>query len=154
MDFYFLAQHCAPDVSPVTARAIVDVESGFDPLAIHVNGGILEHPPRSLREALATARALRASGWDFDIGLAQINVRNVERFRVALKEAFDPCTNLHLMQRILGECFERAHKSRLEEQIALRAALSCYHSGNLQEGFARGYVGRIVNAAKGTVKGP
>jgi len=154
MDFYLLAQHCAPNVSPVTTRALVYVESGFDPLAIHVNGAILEYQPNNLQQAVATARALRAQGWDFDIGLAQINVRNVERFGLALQEVFDPCTNLRLMQRLLGECFERARKLPGEEQFALRTALSCYNTGNLQDGFGRGYVGRVVNAAKGTAKGP
>jgi len=95
-----------------------------------------------------TAGALRAAGWDFDAGLAQINVRNVERFGVPLAQVFDPCTNLRLMQRILMDCFARAGQSRRAEQAALRQALSCYHTGNLREGVARGYVERIVNAAR------
>ena len=154
MDFYPLAQHCAPNVSAVTAHALVQVESGFDPLAIHVNGARLTRPPASLHEAVAIGRALRAKGWDFDIGLAQINVRNLEPLGVALKDVFDPCTNLRLMQRILGECFFRAKQIVTNEQIALRAALSCYNTGNLRNGFASGYVGRVVDAAKGASKGP
>jgi len=154
MDFSLLAQHCAPNVAPVTAHALVQVESGFNPLAIHVNGGQLAHSPKSLREAIATARALRARGWDLDIGLAQINVRNFEPLGVALRDVFDPCTNLRLMQRILGECFMRARKTLTDEQIALRDALSCYNTGNLRAGFDNGYVDRVVDAVKGTLKDP
>ena len=153
MDFDVMAQRCAPLVAPTTARALVEVESGFDPLAIHVNGGRLEYQPRNEREAIATAVALRTTGWDFDLGLAQINVRNVDRFGVPLAQALDPCTNLRLMQRILMDCFARASKrSDGFDQIALRDALSCYNTGNFREGFGRGYVGRILKAARSAMK--
>ena len=153
MDFDAMAQRCAPLVAPATARALVEVESGFDPLAMHVNGGRLERQPRNMREAVATAVALRAAGWDFDLGLAQINVRNVDRFGMPLAQVFDPCANLRLMQRILMDCVMRAVQQRGRvEQIALRDALSCYNTGNFREGFGRGYVGRIIRAARSAMK--
>ena len=39
MDFVSLAMQCAPMVAPLTMAAIVKTESGFNPLAIGVNGG-------------------------------------------------------------------------------------------------------------------
>ena len=51
--------------------------SGF--VAIGVVGGTLARQPRNIGEALATARALRSAGWNFSVGLGQINVTNFER---------------------------------------------------------------------------
>jgi type IV secretion system protein VirB1 len=142
---------CAPLVDPVTAQALVAVESGGNPLAIGVVGGELWHQPRSLPQAIATVRRLRAQGWDFSVGLAQINVHNLERLGLALESAFDPCANLRAMQAVLGECYGRAAKRRVgDEQQALRAALSCYYTGNFQSGFDAGYVARVVGAARHT----
>jgi type IV secretion system protein VirB1 len=57
-----------------TARALVSVESAFNPWAIGVVGGALVRQPRHRAEAMATAKALQAAGWNFSIGLGQINV--------------------------------------------------------------------------------
>ena len=154
MDFDSTAYRCAPYVAPATARALVRAESDMQPWAIHVKGGRLDHQPRTQREAIITAKALRAAGWDFDAGLAQINARNLERFGVPPERAFNPCTNLRLMQRLLGECFLRARQSGESEQLALREALSCYNTGNLRDGFHSGYVARVVQAARNTASGP
>ena len=149
-----MVQRCAPQVAPSTARALVQIESGANPWAIHVNGGRLERQPRTRPEAIATASALRAAGWDFDAGLAQINVRNIDRLGVPLAQAFDPCTNLGLMQRILGDCFARASRYVGGGQAALRDALSCYNTGNFRDGFRRGYVGQVLDAAHNASYGP
>src|SRR5271163_2302233 len=76
LDFVALAQQCAPQVSPVTMAAIVRTESGFNPYAIGVANGRLVRQPASLDEAVSTARALAAGGWNFSAGLAQVNHAN------------------------------------------------------------------------------
>lgn len=154
MDLSAIAHECAPYVAMQTVRAVVKVESGFDPLAIHVNGGRLERQPQTLEEAIVTARALRASGWDFDMGLAQISVRNADRLAVPIERVFDPCTNLRLMQRILQECFLEASRGGHGPRGDLAGALSCYNTGDLRSGFTNGYVGRVVAAAKRTEAEP
>ena len=58
-------------------RALVSVESAFNPWAIGVVGGALRQP-RTRAEALATAKALQDAGWNFSVGLGQINVGNFE----------------------------------------------------------------------------
>jgi type IV secretion system protein VirB1 len=143
---------CAPQVDAGTAHALVAVESSANPHAIGVVGGALERQPRDRAEALATAKALAATGWNFSVGLAQINVRNLDRLGLSLDSAFEPCTNLAAMQTILTECYERAASPRppaapLSEQRTLRQALSCYYSGNFTTGFDRGYVRRVAQAA-------
>jgi type IV secretion system protein VirB1 len=144
--FATLAMRCAPQVDAATARALVAVESHFDPHAIGVVGGVLERQPRSRVEAVATAEHLQAQGWDFSVGLAQINRRNFERLGLSTETAFDPCRNLRAMQAVLAECFDRAAPTA-SPQTALRQALSCYYSGNTVTGFRHGYVQRVVEAA-------
>lgn len=151
--FLSLALACAPQVHANTAAALVAVESGSNPHAIGVVGGALVRQPRNAGEALATARALQADGWDFSVGLAQINVRNLPRLGLTLAQAFEPCRNLGAMQTILGECHERAQvadpggEPTTHAQQALRRALSCYYSGNFSTGFVDGYVRRVALAA-------
>jgi type IV secretion system protein VirB1 len=144
-DFTALAMTCAPFVHASTARALVAVESGFNPHAIGVVGGALDRQPRNRAEAMATAKHLMANGWNFSVGLAQINLRNFERLGLSADTAFDPCQNLRAMQTVLGECL--ASRATKAEQVALREALSCYYSGNTVTGFRHGYVQRVVRAA-------
>ena len=145
-----LALACAPNVDARTVEALIAVESGHNPHAIGVVGGSLVRQPQQRAEAVATAKALRSGGWDFSVGLAQINVRNFERLGLSIETAFDPCTSLAAMQAVLTECFERATKRggevSIEPQRAVRQALSCYYSGNFVTGFQQGYVRRVVTA--------
>ena len=149
--FLALALACAPQVHADTTRALVSVESAFNPWAIGVVGGALVRQPRHRAEALATAKALQAAGWNFSVGLGQVNVSNFERLGLTLESAFEPCTNLSALQAVLGECFDRARTSVLTgpmDQAALRKALSCYYSGNFATGFRHGYVRKVVVAAR------
>jgi type IV secretion system protein VirB1 len=143
--FLALAATCAPLVDANTASALVAVESGFNPLAIGVVGGALDHQPRQRSEAVATARSLQAAGWNFSLGIAQINVQNLERLGLTVASAFEPCANLSAMQAILKDCFERASTRSSSTQQALRRALSCYYSGNFSTGFDHGYVRRVAS---------
>ena len=155
LTFATLVTACAPLVHPATAHALVAVESSFNPHAIGVVNGALERQPRNATEAVATAINLQAEGRNFSVGLAQINVSNLERLGLTIPDALDACRNLGAMQTLLGECFDRAGAGT--SQRALRRALSCYYSGNFITGFRDGYVGRVVTAARRVsagVRGP
>jgi type IV secretion system protein VirB1 len=143
-----LAPACAPDVAPRTLLAVARVESGFDPLAIGVNGA----PPirvkaRSVPEATAAARALLVAGRDIDLGLGQINVRNLAPLGLDLDSAFDPCRNLAASARVLQAGYRRAAPDAGGEQAALRTALSFYNTGRPDLGVRNGYVAKVVRAA-------
>jgi type IV secretion system protein VirB1 len=141
---------CAPLVHADTARALVSVESAFNPWAIGVVGGVLVRQPRHRAEALATAKALQAAGWNYSVGLGQINAGNFDRLGLTLESAFEPCNNLSAMQTVLVECFDRARASpvaKAPKQSTLHRALSCYYSGNFATGFRHGYVRKVVTAA-------
>lgn len=151
--FIALATLCAPLVHPGTTQEIVSTESTFNSHAIGVVAGSLQRQPRNTEEALATAQSLRAQGRNFSVGLAQINVHNLDRLGMSDADGFDSCKNLQAMQVILSECFERAGL-RDDSQASLRRALSCYYSGNFTTGFRHGYVSRVVSNAQNTARAP
>lgn len=116
---------------------VVQVESGANPYAIGVVGGELVRQPRSLDEAVATARMLDEQGYDFSLGLAQVNRRNLARYGLtSYRQAFDTCANLTTGARILAECYIRSGED-------WGKALSCYYSGNFVTGYRDGYVQKV-----------
>lgn len=151
LDFIALAEQCAPQVSPVTLAAIVRTESGFNPYAIGVVHGRLVRQPASQAEAVATVHALAAGGWNFSVGLAQVNRANWPAYGLNEQSAFEPCRNLAAGAAILQGCFELARRAqadtRRDAQSTLRASLSCYASGNFSTGYHTGYVQRVISGA-------
>lgn len=146
--FLALTLSCAPAVHVSTAHALVQVESSLNPWAVGVVGGELERQPQTRAEAIATARTLQSQGWNFSVGLGQVNVRNFTALGLTIDSAFEPCANLRAMQAILSDCFKRASASGSgPPHAALRRALSCYYSGNFTTGFTHGYVRKVARAA-------
>jgi type IV secretion system protein VirB1 len=116
---------------------VVKVESSFNPYAIGVVGGRLVRQPRSLAEALATVRMLEDKGYNFSLGLAQVNRYNLAKYGLSNYElAFQTCPNLQAGSRILAECHQRAGGD-------WGKAFSCYYSGNFTTGFRHGYVQKV-----------
>lgn len=145
-----LALSCAPHIHPVTLQALVRHESRARQYAIGVNakGHPLPRQPRTLSEASAAAQRLIDQGIDFDAGLGQINVRNWAWLKLDCTTVFDPCRNLAAAQTVLADCYARALPRHKDAQQALRAALSCYNTGNFSRGFSNGYVGKVPTQAQ------
>ncbi|REE06539.1 type IV secretion system protein VirB1 [Paraburkholderia sp. BL27I4N3] len=153
LDFNSLAQQCAPNVHPTTLQAVVRTESGFNPYAIGVVGGHLVRQPHDRPEAVATAKALQAQGINFSMGLGQVNKANLARYGLTYETAFDPCENLRAGSAILSDCYQRAAAAKGQGITALRAAISCYYSGNFTRGETAdaggtSYVQRVVANAQ------
>ena len=143
-----LAVQCAPGVASQTLLAVAQVESGFEPLAIGVNGRRpMRLTPATRAEASATAQSLIAGGASIDLGLGQINSRNLAWLGLSISDAFDPCLNLAASARILSADYRRAAAWSGDEQSALRTALSLYNTGDVRRGFLNGYVARVGRAA-------
>ena len=143
-----LAQACAPGVAPETLAAVAYVESRFDAMAIGVNRG--PRPTRLSRdhaEAARLAQSLLARGADLDLGLAQINSRNLAWLGLSVEDAFDPCRNLAAAATVLRAGYRPASDNPIHRQAALRVALSRYNTGHPQRGFRNGYVARVEAAA-------
>lgn len=124
-------------VSPQVMQHIVQVESGANPYAIGVVGGRLARQPRNMEEALATARMLENRGYNFSVGIAQVNRTNLGRYGLdSYRKAFNACDNLAAGARILAQCRDSAHGD-------WGKAFSCYYSGNFTTGFRDGYVQKV-----------
>lgn len=138
---------CAATVAPQTIMAIVRVESGGRPLLLGVNRpgqAPLTVAPQTEREAIDSARKFVAAGYSVDLGLMQINSRNLERLGLTIDRIFDPCTNLGAGARILTENFVNATKRYAHPASALGAALSAYNTGSNTAGFTNGYVAKVT----------
>lgn len=137
---------CAPMVSPETGVKLVRHESGGNPYAIGVNGPYVVRPqPRSREQAVATAKKLLAMAdvRSIDVGLAMINSSNLSWLGISLDQAFDPCTNLSAMQKVLLPAYERWAAVKGPGDHALQAALSEYNTGHPTRGLSNGYVSRV-----------
>ena len=143
-----LAAHCAPTVAPETLLSVVAVESRFEPLAIGVNGlPRVTLAPTSVDDAVARAGELIAAGRSLDLGLAQINSKNLAWLGLSLREVFEPCANLKAAARVLQEGYGRSDPDRVGQQAALRTTLSYYNTGHPSRGVGNGYVGKVEAAA-------
>lgn len=143
-----LAAQCAPTVAPETLLSVVQVESRFEPLAIGVNGlPRVTVAPTSVDDAVARAGELIAAGRSIDLGLAQINSKNLAWLGLSLREVFEPCTNLQAAARVLQDGYGRSDAERVGEQAALRTTLSYYNTGHPSRGVGNGYVGKVEAAA-------
>ncbi|MDQ3038512.1 MAG: lytic transglycosylase domain-containing protein, partial [Pseudomonadota bacterium] len=122
---------------------VVRVESSYNPFAIGVVGGKLARQPKTLPEALATVRMLEAKGYNFSLGLAQVNRYNLEKYGIAsYEQAFEVCPNLRTGSRILAECYSRSGGN-------WGKSFSCYYSGNFVTGYRHGYVQKIYASMRG-----
>lgn len=143
---FALASQCAPNVAPQTVLAIVQTESHGRPFALNVNGG--SQPPEQTNAASAAATAQRyiAAGYSVDLGLGQINSRNMRWLGLTWEMVFDPCTNIAALGRVITQNYSSAIFGR-EPQAALRVALSLYNTGSSSRGFRNGYVAKVVGNA-------
>ena len=112
---------------------VVRVESSGNPYAIGVVGGRLQRQPKNLAEAVATAKMLEQKGFNFSLGLAQVNRYNLKKYGLhSYEHAFQVCPNVKAGSHILRECYNRAKD--------WGKSFSCYYSGNFVTGYKHGYV--------------
>ena len=143
-----LAAQCAPSVASPTLLAVVRVESGFDPLAIGVNGPQrTQFHPGTAAEARTTAERLISQGVSVDLGLGQINSKNLSALGLTVSDAFDACTNLEASGRVLQAAYASTSREREGRDLAVLKALSIYNTGRTDRGFRNGYVAKVTAAA-------
>lgn len=119
---------------------VINVESGNNPFAIGVIGAHLERQPQNLDEAIATARMLESQGYNYSLGIAQVNRSNFARYGLdSYEKAFDLCPNLTAGTQILAQCYAQAGGD-------WGKAFSCYYSGNFAKGYEDGYVQKIFKS--------
>jgi type IV secretion system protein VirB1 len=148
-DFVAPDNECLRYAQAPIAQAMTFVESTFNPYAIGVVGGALVRQPRNKPEAVATALALKAAGWNYSMGCRQVNQSNLAKYGLDHNSVFDPRQNAMAGSAIYDECRTRAVAKFGEGDSSTRAALSCYYSGNFtrgqqKEGNKASYVDKVL----------
>lgn len=134
---------CATNIAPVTLDAVIAVESHGNPLAFNVNHLPEPQPrPASVAEAAITATSYIRRGFSVDLGLMQVNSRNLSALGLTITDVLDPCINIRAGGAILTVDYAEAARTRGDGQAALQAALSAYNTGDFARGFRNGYVAR------------
>ena len=141
-----LASQCAPSVAPETVLAVIQTESSGHQFALNVNGGRQPARQSNAAGAAATARRFVAAGYSVDLGLGQINSRNMRWLGLTWETVFDPCTNVAALARVLKTNYNSVKVGR-DPQTALQIALSMYNTGSQTRGFRNGYVAKVIGNA-------
>lgn len=143
MDLTTTIEQCsvANDIPHSVMRAIIKTESGFNPFAIGVVGARLVRQPQNISEAVATAEMLHKKGFNFSLGLGQVNKYNLKAHGLNYRTVFDNCNNIRAASQILTDCYHRALKIFSKDK-AMSAAFSCYYSGNFKTGFKPDFKGQ------------
>ena len=139
-----LILQCALNVAPSTMMAIIKTESRNNPLAIGINKGYrLKYQPKTPEQAKEWVTYLEKNNYNFDVGLAQINIKNIHKYGYKASDAIDPCLNLKMASDILRKNYKGALASSSNSSDALKKAISAYNTGNYQAGFRNGYVQKV-----------
>lgn len=135
-----LASSCpaAPVVPFDRIKATIEVESGYQALAIHENwpphSRGRSYLPASVAEAVALVAALHAQGHSIDAGLTGLNDANWSRLGLTAETVFEPRANVCAGMAVLAEAYA------VERRVSCR-----YNTGHPD--CANGYPERIERAA-------
>ncbi|TDH61237.1 lytic transglycosylase [Dankookia rubra] len=146
LDLPALYAECASDVHPVTMDLVVRHESGGNPLAIYDNTARRSYRPTDVDAAMDIIATMERLGHDFDLGLGQINRRNLPRLQLSARQALDPCTNLRAASLLLSSNYAAALRAGFSSgKAALDAALKMYNTGTFSRGdaYLARYYGRV-----------
>lgn len=125
-------------------RAIAKQESAGKPTALYINRWDQDQfSDLTLDEAVVVAETVIDAGYTVDVGLMGVNSRNIEHFGFSIRDAFDPCTNVTLGEKIYFENTLRAERAGRTGNDIARAALSLYNTGSFDRGFVNGYVDKV-----------
>lgn len=122
-----LALQCAPSIDPHMIVAFGQRESQLDPLTIHDNTtGQVIHGDGVVH----AAAQLISAGHSVDLGLMQINSRNLGLLGLPLRDAFTACKSVEAAAKLL-------------------ALMSRYNTGSPTRGLANGYAFHVMDALDG-----
>lgn len=134
-----LLNTCQNQVDASILKRLIDNESSRNPYAIAVVGAKAINQPDNQADAIQIATDLENEGFNYSLGLMQINKKNFPAYGLTIETAFDACTNIEVGADIFAQCYHRAKQQSSDKthQQLLDDAASCYYSGN----FSRGYQG-------------
>lgn len=150
----FLEQCSNKNAHPTVMLAIIKTESGGNPNAININKDSngrkarIAAQPKNREQAIQWVNYLEKNGYNFDVGLAQVNSINIRKYGYRAQDALDVCTNLRMASDILKKNYSSALYKNGDQQYAIRMAISAYNTGNYRSGFSNGYVSKVINNTK------
>ncbi len=145
-DFSKLAAHCAPSVPEWVLRGVARTESDFRLWMLHDNTAHISVDPSSLAVAGAEATAWIGKGHSVDLGLMQINSRNLSALGMSVSNALDPCASLAAGAALLRAAYD-GRPVGTGQQAALLLALSVYNTGTPLKGIMNGYARAVMHNA-------
>jgi len=131
-----LLMMCAPAVDPVTMAAVVKQESGGRPWVVNNNTSKKSVTFDSKAAAVAAAMAAIGHGDSVDMGLAQINSKNLPALGLSVDQVFDPCTNIAAGAAILAAGYQKSG--------SLGGALSTYNTGRADSKIGAAYAQKVL----------
>ena len=134
-----LLMMCAPAVDPVTMAAVVKQESGGQPWVVNNNTTRKSMAFASKAVAVAAAVAAVGRGESVDMGLAQINSKNLPALGLTVEQVFDPCTNIAAGAGILARGYQKTG--------SLGSALSIYNTGRSDSKIGAAYAQKVFGLA-------
>ena len=140
-----LLMMCAPAVDPVTMAAVVKQESGGQPWVVNNNTTRKSVVFASKAAAVAAAVAAVGRGDSVDMGLVQINSKNLPVLGLSVEQVFVPCINIAAGANILAASYERAG--------SLGGALSIYNTGRSDSKTGAAYAQNVFGQAGVRVPG-
>lgn len=134
-----LANQCQSNISTDIIQKLISIESSGNPYAIAVKGVPIVKQPTTKEEAIQSAKQLQQLGFNFSVGLMQVNHTNFDRTELTIETAFNYCENIKAGSQIFKDCLDRAtiKYPNKNESAILEHAASCYYSGNFTYGFKK-----------------
>lgn len=150
LDVPVLVRQCSPNVAPSTMMALLKTESSYNPLAININNKKtrLLYQAKNYDQATMWVNYLENHGYNFDVGIGQINIKNIKKFGYHARDLLDPCLNIKIAAYILHKNYKDASRKSVSDSEALYKAISAYNTGNFRSGFNNGYVKRVIYNAR------
>ncbi len=103
----------------------------------------LKRQPTNQCEALDWLAYFQSYDIFVDLGLMQVSTAEAKRRGISPESLLGPCTNLQEGWQILEDAYQIEEKIYGPGQEALQHAISCYNTGDPQQGIANGYLARV-----------
>ncbi|EPN0316288.1 lytic transglycosylase domain-containing protein [Vibrio vulnificus] len=134
---FSLASQCQNTVDPEIISRLIQTESSKRPYVVAIKGSTVAKQPETREEAISFIKQLDKMGFNYSVGLMQVNVSNFSKVGLTLDNAFDFCENIKAGAFLFNDCHVRAKQKfpNRENSYHIDAAASCYYSGNFNYGF-------------------